>query len=117
MNWPFDPLLARPSEFNRRWQADPEFRAFAAQVYDYLDRMRPGRLLRLDRYSGRKLEWIVLTAAAYLSEGLNYITHAFTDDYRAISRNREGDETLDNVRRWLHLLPPQFDKKSKVKRK
>lgn len=98
--WPFDPCLADPAEFNRRWRSDGRFRAFAAQVYDYLDRMRPGRTLRLDGYSGEKLDWIVLTAAAYLSEGLNSMTHCFADDYRSIRREAVGEQELELVRRW-----------------
>lgn len=99
-NWPFKTELRDPAEFNRRWQADERFRAFAAQVYGYLDRMRPGRVLRLDRYSGEKLDWIVLTAVAYLCEGLNSMTHCFADDYRSIRREAVSEEELECVRRW-----------------
>lgn len=99
-NWPFKSELADPAEFNRRWQADERFRAFASQVYGYLDRMRPGRVLRLDRYSGEKLDWIVLTAVAYICEGQNSMSHYFDDDYRSIRRQAVSEQELESVRRW-----------------
>ncbi len=70
--------------FNRLFRSVPEFATLARKVYDYLDRMPPGKVLRLHRYSGTKLYWIRLTAAAYICEGLHAADYEFSDDYMNI---------------------------------
>jgi len=105
-NWPFKPELRSVAEFNRRWLADPRFRAFASQVYAYLDRMKPGRVLRLDRYTGEKLDWIVLTAVAYVCEGINSMTHYFADDYMSVHRQYVPEKDLEAARKWRQEHPP-----------
>ena len=46
------------SEFTALWNSGEKFRKFAEQVYRYLERMKPGTVLALERYSGEQLEWI-----------------------------------------------------------
>ena len=50
------------SEFTALWNSGERFRKFAEQVYRYLERMKPGTVLVLERYSGEQLEWIIKTA-------------------------------------------------------
>lgn len=50
------------SEFTALWNSGERFRKFAEQVYRYLERMKPGTVLALERYSGEQLEWIIKTA-------------------------------------------------------
>lgn len=45
------------SEFTALWNSGERFRKFAEQVYRYLERMKPGTVLALERYSGEQLEW------------------------------------------------------------
>lgn len=73
--------------FNRLYRSDPEFATLARRVYSYLDTMPPGKVLRLHRYSGTKLYWIRLTAAAYICEGLHAADYEFSDDYMNIVRH------------------------------
>ena len=40
------------SEFTTLWNSGEKFRKFAEQVYRYLERMKPGTVLVLERYSG-----------------------------------------------------------------
>ena len=40
------------SEFTALWNSGERFRKFAEQVYRYLERMKPGTVLALERYSG-----------------------------------------------------------------
>lgn len=44
------------SEFTTLWNSGEKFRKFAEQVYRYLERMKPGTVLVLERYSGEQLE-------------------------------------------------------------
>lgn len=44
------------SEFTALWNSGERFRKFAEQVYRYLERMKPGTVLALERYSGEQLE-------------------------------------------------------------
>ncbi len=50
------------SEFTALWNSGEKFQKFAEQVYRYLERMKPGTVLVLERYSGEQLEWIIKTA-------------------------------------------------------
>ena len=45
------------SEFTALWNSGERFRKFAEQVYRYLERMKPGTVLALERYSGEQLEF------------------------------------------------------------
>ncbi|MCS2390536.1 hypothetical protein NXV57_28850 [Bacteroides thetaiotaomicron] len=42
------------SEFTALWNSGERFRKFAEQVYRYLERMKPGTVLALERYSGEQ---------------------------------------------------------------
>ena len=59
------------SEFTALWNSGERFRRFAEQVYRYLERMKPGTVLVLERYSGEQLEWIIKTACVFILEGDN----------------------------------------------
>ena len=53
------------SEFTALWNSGERFRKFAEQVYRYLERMKPGTVLALERYSGEQLEWIIKTTTTW----------------------------------------------------
>ena len=95
---PFKDELFLVSEFNKRWSADAGFRDFARQVYSYLDHMKPNKILRLDRYTGKKLEWIVLTAAAFIAEGVHSMDYFFTDDFTAIHHVDIPSQEIEDMR-------------------
>ena len=63
------------SEFTALWNSGEKFRKFAEQVYRYLERMKPGTVLALERYSGEQLEWIIKTACVFILEGDNYLEY------------------------------------------
>ena len=66
------------SEFTALWNSGERFRKFAEQVYRYLERMKPGTVLALERYSGEQLEWIIKTACVFILE------YEFNEDYTAV---------------------------------
>ena len=72
------------SEFTALWNSGEKFRKFAEQVYRYLERMKPGTILALERYSGEQLEWIIKTACVFILEGDNYLEYEFNEDYTAV---------------------------------
>lgn len=63
-----------------------EFQQFARQLYDYLDQMPRGRSVTFRRYTGRRLQWCIATAAAYLHEGTHWLEFQLMDDYLTIRR-------------------------------
>lgn len=71
-------------EWRTLWNSGPEFQNFAMQVYRYLESMKPGTSLRLDRYSGRTLEWVIKTGCVFILEGNNSIEYEFNEDYTEI---------------------------------
>ena len=86
------------STFNKLWDENNEFRDFARQVYHYLDHMKVDKYLRLDRYEGKKLEWIVVTAAAFIAEGIHAADYYFSDDYCSIHHVSVEPEILEEMR-------------------
>ena len=74
------------SDANRDlYNQNPEFRAFASKVMSYLETMNYEKRLRLDRYTGQKLEWIVRATVMHID------THQpreiyFADDFLSIYR-------------------------------
>ena len=74
------------SDANRDlYNQNEEFRAFASKVMSYLETMPCEKRLRLDRYTGQKLEWVVRAAVMFMD------THKprevyFENDYRSIIR-------------------------------
>lgn len=72
------------SEFTALWNSGERFRKFAEQVYRYLERMKPGTVLMLERYSGEQLEWIIKTACVFILEGDNSLEYEFNEDYTAV---------------------------------
>lgn len=88
-NVPIDREWLTVRGFNRLWRENEEFRAFARQVYHYLETMRPGRVVTFRRYSGRKLEWCIRTAGAFLSESIHRWDWWIGDDYLSVHRSAE----------------------------
>lgn len=88
-NAPIDREWLTVRGFNRLWSEDEEFRAFARQVYHYLDSMRPGRVVTFRRYTGKKLEWCIRTAGAFLSESIHRWDWWIGDDYLSVHRAAE----------------------------
>ena len=73
------------------------FRKFAEQVYRYLERMKPGTVLVLERYSGEQLEWIIKTACVFILEGNNGLEYEFNEDYTAVVRRYVPPD----VKEWI----------------
>lgn len=76
--------------FNELFRTDPGFATFARNVYDYLDRMRMGRIVSFSKYEGKKLEWCIRTAAAYICEGDHWIDYTFGDDFLSVHKRRHS---------------------------
>ena len=85
------------SEFTDLWNSGERFRKFAEQVYRYLDQMKPGTTLVLERYSGEQLEWIVKTACIFILEGNNGLEYEFNEDYTAVVHRYVSPD----VRKWI----------------
>jgi hypothetical protein len=82
--------------FNALFRTDPEFAAFARQVYLYLDRMHGGYVVSFAKYEGKKLEWCIRTAAAYICEGDHWERYSFGDDMVSVHKARDWNW----LRRW-----------------
>ena len=98
MTRPFKKELFSVAEFNRRFTSDNKFREFARQVYGYLDKMKVGHRLRLDRYDKIKQEWIVLTASAFIAEGVHSLDYYFSDDFSSIVHTYVEPEVIEKCR-------------------
>lgn len=86
--------------FNELFRTDPEFASFARNVYDYLDRMRMGRIVSFSKYEGKELEWCIRTAAAFICEGDHWADYTFGDDFLSVhKRRRPWSPTLAMIRR------------------
>jgi len=48
--------------------------------------MKAGTCINLTRYSGQKLDWTLLTIAAFYCSGANHIEYYITDDYTHFAR-------------------------------
>lgn len=90
-------ILKSMSEFTALWNSGESFRSFSEQVYRYLERMKPGTVLVLERYSGMKLEWIIKTACVFILEGYNGLEYEFNEDYTAIVHRYLAPD----VRKWI----------------
>ena len=85
------------SEFTALWNSGERFRKFAEQVYRYLERMKPGTVLVLERYSGEQLEWIIKTACVFILEGNNSLEYEFNEDYTAVVHRHVDPD----VKKWI----------------
>ena len=72
------------SEFTALWNSGERFQKFAEQVFRYLERMKPGTVLVLERYSGAQLDWIKKTACVFILEGDNSLEFEFNEYYTAV---------------------------------
>ena len=88
------------SEFTTLWNSGEKFRKFAEQVYRYLERMKPGTVLVLERYSGEQLEWIIKTACVFILEGNNGLEYEFNDDYTAVVHRRVDPD----IKEWISCI-------------
>ena len=83
----YDKLHAFKMEhFNSLYTENEEFREYALKVYEYCCRMKAGTCINLTRYSGQKLDWTLLTIAAFYNSGANHIEYYITDDYTRFAR-------------------------------
>ena len=73
-------------QFNSLYRENEEFKEYAIKVYEYCCRMKAGTCINLTRYSGQKLDWILLTIAAFYCSGANSIEYYITDDYTRFVR-------------------------------
>lgn len=89
--------LGSMSEFTALWNSGDRFRKFSEQVYRYLERMKPGTALVLDRYSGEQLEWIIKTACVFILEGNNALEYEFNEDYTAVVHRHVDPEVI----KWI----------------
>ena len=85
------------SEFTALWNSGERFQKFAEQVYRYLERMKPGTVLVLERYSGEQLEWIIKTACVFILEGDNSLEYEFNEDYTAVVHRYVDPD----VKKWI----------------
>ena len=85
------------SEFTALWNSGERFQKFAEQVYRYLERMKPGTVLVLERYSGEQLEWIIKTACVFILEGNNSLEYEFNEDYTAVVHRHVDPD----VKKWI----------------
>ena len=90
-------ILNNMSEFTALWISGERFRKFAGQVYRYLERMKPGTVLMLERYSGEQLEWIIKTACVFILEGDNSLEYEFNEDYTAVVHRYVPPD----VKKWI----------------
>lgn len=105
-------------EFNEMWRTVPDFATFARKVYNYLEAMPPGKVLRLTRYKGEKLKWIKLTAATFICEGLHAADYEFLDDYSGIVHRCVPPEDYRRLAEWkglpVHYMFPEQPKPQKI---
>lgn len=76
----------RMEDFNILYRENEEFKEYALKVYEYCCRMKAGTCINLTRYSGQKLDWTLLTIAAFYCSGANHIEYYITDDYTRFAR-------------------------------
>jgi hypothetical protein len=76
----------RMEDFNNLYRENEEFKEYAIKVYEYCCRMKAGTCINLTRYSGQKLDWTLLTIAAFYCSGANHIEYYITDDYTRFAR-------------------------------
>ena len=94
------------SEFTALWNSGERFRTFAEQVYRYLERMKPGTVLMLERYSGEQLEWIIKTACVFILEGDNSLEYEFNEDYTAVVHRHVDPD----VKKWILSIAYKADR-------
>ena len=73
-------------QFNSLYRENEEFREYAMKVYEFCCRMKPGTCINLTRYTGQKLEWTLLTIAAFYCSGANHIEYYVSNDYTRFVR-------------------------------
>ena len=76
----------RMEDFNNLYRENEEYKEYALKVYEYCCRMKAGTCINLTRYSGHKLDWTLLTIAAFYCSGANHIEYYITDDYTRFAR-------------------------------
>lgn len=97
-------FLAKASvaDFNRLYREDAAFREYATKVYDYLEqKMQPGTKINLQAYHGQKLEWTLLTYAAFIEENLHWLEFYISDDYNYICRPYQSRELVELLREMV----------------
>lgn len=72
----------------------PGFYEYAKQVYDYLEVMKPGRILKLQE-TDNKLPWLLVTTGAFLASSDHWMDFELNDEYTLLRRK---------------FLPPNFRK-------
>lgn len=72
----------------------PGFYEYAKQVYDYLELMKPGKILKLQE-TDDKLPWLLVTIGAFLVSSDHWMDFELNDDYTLLRRK---------------FLPPNFRK-------
>ena len=108
MNMPIPLSWLEVSGFRHLYRTDEHFRAFAAQLIDYLYGLRVGHSVTFRRYTGKKLEWCIRCAAAFLTESDNWKYYELTDDRLTITHRWQSDDTAklrDLERRAFRLKP------------
>ena len=56
------------------------FYAYARQVYDYLELMKPGTIMKIQAAED-KLPWLLVTVGAFLAAGQHWMDYETSDDY------------------------------------
>ena len=73
-------------QFNTLFLENAEFKEYAMKVYEFCCCMTPGTCINLARYTGQKLEWTLLTIAAFYCSGYNHLEYYISDDYNRFVR-------------------------------
>lgn len=105
----YDKLHAFKMEnFNSLYTENAEFRNFALKVYEYCCRMKAGTCINLTKFSGQKLEWTLLTIAAFYNSGTNFLEYYVTDDYTRFARKKYDPVQLQkDIEFYLKLKYPK----------
>lgn len=64
----------------------PGFFEFAMQVYDYLELMKPGTVLVLDKYEEKYMNWAIKTTCLFIDAGDHWKEYEFNDTYTKVRR-------------------------------
>lgn len=65
--------------------SEPGFYDYARQVYDYLETMKPGTIIKLQE-AEEKLRWLLVTVGAFLAAGQHWMDFETNDDYTKVRR-------------------------------
>lgn len=63
----------------------PGYYDYARQVYDYLELMKPGTIMKMQEAED-KILWLLVTVGAFLAAGQHWMDFETSDDYTKLRR-------------------------------